>query len=112
MFSKYQAAMIEAAADRELHILDYARLDQIIICAVPHRGDGRLQGGISGDDDGDRCWRQALNLFENRHPVEALHVEVGENEVVFKDAEFLNRLVAAHGDLDGIPIPAEHFAYC
>src|SRR5262245_56921151 len=103
--------MVEAAANSELHVLDYARLYQVIISSEPHGGDGRFQRGITGNDNGDCHWGSTLDLLKDPHAVHTLHMEISEDKVVFTMGELLESVHSAQHGVDDVSISAKHFAY-
>ena len=74
--------------------------------ALP-RADGRVEGGVGGDDDDDGLGVGLQNLFERAQAAHAGHRDVEEHHVVGAPAVSLQALFAGLRQIDAIPFRRE-----
>jgi hypothetical protein len=96
--------VFERALDRALEVVDDARLDEVVVDALPERVNRRLDGGVAGEDDGHEAGVLGLQLVEQRDAVHVLHAEVCEDEVERAAGDLLEGLGAVGGRLDVVAL--------
>jgi len=90
-----QPVILEGAVHRHRHLRELEGLGEIVVGALPHRRDGRLQGAEGRHEDHARrvpALPSRLEHFETAHLV---HDEIGDDDVELLRREGLERFPAA-----------------
>ncbi len=95
--------LLELALDRR-HEPGERSLDEIVVHALAHRGDGRLFADGARDDDEGHVEHEGLHHGERRLRAEARHVEVGEDDLPGRPRQ--RRAQVALG-VDALPLDGE-----
>ena len=77
-----ELALLARAAD---HIEKAVRLERLldeVVGAAPHRLDRDLDIAMPGDHHDGQIRIELLDMAEQRHPVDALHLQVGDDNAI------------------------------
>ncbi len=100
-----QVLHLDDAVHQQRDLFRIARLDDVLLRAFLHSGDGGIHGGIGGDDD-DGCLRvQPPDLHHGLDAVHAAgHFQVDEIDGVVTRPRFLQRRVAGCGGVHHVAV--------
>ena len=103
-----QVLDLDDAADQQRDLLGIAGLDDVLLRALLHRGDGGVDRGVGGDDDDGRLGMQAADLHHGFDAVHAArHFEIDEIDGVVAGAGLLDGLAAGSGGVDVVSVFAQ-----
>src|ERR1035437_7731918 len=90
-----QVLHFDDAVDQQRDFLRIARLDDVLLRAFLHGGDGRVHGGVGRDDDDGGLGMQVADLHHGFDAVHAAgHFQVDEVDCIVAQACLLDGIVA------------------
>ena len=103
-----EADFLGGLAHHLAHFRQAERLFDVVEGAALHRLDRRTGVGVRGDDDHFGVRAAPARLAQQRHAVDARHAQIGEDEVVARLRQLLERRLAAIGAAGGEAFAFEH----
>jgi hypothetical protein len=92
--------LVDAAADDVDDLLELERLEDVVVSAALHRVDRCLDRAEAGHDHRHGLRRDLADLVEQRDAAHLRHLQVGEDEVVVRAPELVERAGSVLGRAD------------
>jgi len=102
--------LLERLRDQGLQAIQLVgreRLLDVVVRALAHGLDGRIDSGLSGHDDAFRGDGAKLKLLQQCKAVHLRHLEIGEHHAIALRTELVERLLAIDGHRDFVAFVAQ-----